>query len=64
MNRIAAILATLLALALVAHAASAEARILKTFKAPCATVQVPIAIPDNTLTGHGAVATPDGVAHF
>ncbi|MFI4921574.1 MAG: hypothetical protein ACHQAZ_08035 [Gammaproteobacteria bacterium] len=64
MNRTAAILATLLALALVAHAASAEARILKTFKAPCATVQASITIPDNALTDHGAIATPDGLAHF
>jgi hypothetical protein len=64
MNRTAAILVTLLALALVARAATAEARALKTFKAPCAQTQAPVVIPDNVLTGRGAIATPDGVSHF
>lgn len=64
MNRHAAILVTLLALALVARAATAEVRILKSFKAPCATAQSAMVIPDNVLTGHGAIATPDGMARF
>lgn len=64
MNRTAAILVTLLSLALVVRAASAEARILKTFKVPCAQAQAPVVIPDNVLTGRGAIATPDGVGHF
>ena len=64
MNRTAAVLVTLLALALVARAAAAEARVLRSFKAPCAQVQAAMLIPDNLLTGHGALATPDGVGRF
>ena len=58
-------LATLLALALVGRAAAAEARVLTSFK-PCAPAQAQIVmvIPDNALTGHGALATPGGIAHF
>jgi hypothetical protein len=64
MNRNAAILVTLLALALVARAATAEAKGLKAFQARCPQTQALVLIPDNALTGRGAIATPDGVAHF
>lgn len=56
-------LAILVAATLLGHAASAEARGLRGFKT-CSPAQVVIAIPDNALTGHGALATPDGAAHF
>ncbi len=29
-----------------------------------APLLAPMPIPDNVLTGRGAIATPDGVAHF
>jgi len=65
MNRTAvAILMTLLTLALVARAAAVEAKGLKALQACCPQTQAPIVIPDNVLTGHGAIATPEGVAHF
>jgi hypothetical protein len=66
MNRKTFVLASLVILAavtLVGRAASAEARVLKSFK-PCAPAQTVMVIPDNVLTGHGALATPDGIAHF
>ncbi|HEY3644387.1 MAG TPA: hypothetical protein VGM16_03540 [Gammaproteobacteria bacterium] len=53
-------LTVLLALTLVGRAATAEARVLKSFKADCVPVQTGMAIPDNVLTGHGAMAAGDG----
>ncbi len=64
MKRTAAILVVLLALALVARAAAAEAHALRNLKTPCTSAQAAVTIPDNMLTGRGAIATPDGVAHF
>lgn len=66
MNRktfVLASLAILMAFILVGRAASAEARALHSLKA-CAPAQTVAVIPDNVLTGHGALATPDGVGHF
>ena len=57
-------LAILLALTLLSRAATAEAHAVRGLKAACPAVQGVAIIPDNPLTGHGALATPDGVGHF
>ena len=66
MNRktfVLASLAILVAFVLIGRAASAEARALQRLKT-CTPAQTVAVIPDNVLTGHGALATPDGVGHF
>lgn len=71
MNRTVLALAALLSVLLtgytVAGHAAQEAALVHALRAPHpaqAAGQPPIAIPDNLLTGHGAMATPDGRVHF
>jgi hypothetical protein len=49
------------ACAAAAHGSQPARRLLP--QAPAAD-QAVMVIPDNTLTGHGALATPDGLMHF
>ena len=48
------------------HASQEKAlvRALEAPRPPRVVEQAPIVIPANTLTGRGAIATPDGAAHF
>jgi len=70
MNKTSFTLAVLLSLLAAGHAAashaSQEAALVRALRAPhpARAGTAPIAIPDNSLTGRGAIATPDGQVHF
>lgn len=70
MNKTSSTLAVLLTLILAGHAAashaSQEAALVRALRTPhpAQAGTAPIAIPDNNLTGRGAIATADGQAHF
>lgn len=71
MNRTAIALAVLLSVLLAGYTAashaSRETALVQVLRAPRPTRntdQPLMVIPDNTLTGHGAIATANGVAHY